>query len=265
MGTKQTQDTSKRDGTSRRRNRRQALALGGVAAAAAAVAAVGMNGGKKAQAGHDATNVFHLGEENDSGTAPTSLYCAVTKLLPAAFLVVHSNGGPGTIGIVGHCGPDDVSGSGIGVLGASPIGMGVLGQSDSGHGVVGGSNSNAGVVGFAPGDTPGVAALSAPAFPGPLPVGPPLPDPDGGLALDVIGKARFSTAGAWVVPAKADAVWVDNLAVTVDSHITVTFTGDPGRSSVAWVDRQATGFTVHLSSRCRSAVPFTYLIVEPGV
>ncbi len=177
----------------------------------------------------------------------------------------HSGSGPGVLGasdsgrgvegrsqsdygVAGHSqtgvGVDGHSPSGVGVGGSSDTspgvkgdslsGPGVLGQSESGHGVVGESLSGA-----------GVQASS-----------------ETGHALEVWGKAAFSTAGAGVMPAKADALGVPNKAVTLDSHITVTFTGDPGRVSVAWVERHAdTGFTVHMSSRCRSAVPFTYLIV----
>jgi hypothetical protein len=85
------------------------------------------------------------------------------------------------------------------------------------------------------------------------------------LALRVVGKACFSTAGAGVVRARANAATVDNPAVTADSHVTVTFTRDPGGAAVAWVERQpGTAFIVHLSSRPRRNVPFSYLIVEPG-
>jgi len=81
-----------------------------------------------------------------------------------------------------------------------------------------------------------------------------------------MGKARFSTAGSGLVAAREDTAPVSNPAVTPNSHITVTFTGDPDRAQVAWVERQpGSGFVVHLSGRPRSNVPFTYLIVEPAV
>lgn len=139
--------------------------------------------------------------------------------------------------------------------------LGVLGASGSGTGVVGTSETGIGTAGAAPGDAPGVVAFSGLAAGGPGG----LPLPDGGLALAVEGKARFSTAGSGVVPARASAVTVSNEAITAASHITVTFTGDPGRASVAWVERQAgSGFIVHLAGRSPRDVPFTYLIVEPG-
>jgi len=185
-------------------------------------------------------------------------------------------------------GVSGASGSGPGVDGHSETGQGVLGLSESGPGVVGNSESGpgveghsegmagvwgtgrligvlgwtreggtAGVAGQAPGEIPGVIAhTQAPG--GPMP-------PDGGVALLVTGRARFATAGAGTVPARASTATVSNAAVRADSHVTVTFTGDPGGASVGWVERQPdTGFIVHLSGRARWPVPFTYLIVEPG-
>jgi hypothetical protein len=113
-----------------------------------------------------------------------------------------------------------------------------------------------GVRGRAPGTSPGVQAISGTGV-----------WSDGGLALDVMGKARFSTAGAGVFAARANAVAVSDPAVTPDSHITVTFTGDPGNAAavVQWVERQpASGFIVHLRVPVFNETPFTYLIVEPG-
>lgn len=94
------------------------------------------------------------------------------------------------------------------------------------------------------------------------------PDSDGGLALEVIGKARFSTAGAAVLPQGQSSVFVSNAAVTEHSHITVTLAGDPGNRHLRWVERDpGNGFTVHLSfapPSQRPETPLTYLIVEPG-
>lgn len=154
--------------------------------------------------------------------------------------------------------PGPVSHDENGVPIANGSGVGVQGRSGSGPAIVGQSESGVGVLGVAPGDAPAVVALSA------LPE--PSPTPDGGLALNVVGKARFSTAGSGAVAARQDTASVTNPAVTSSSHITVTFTGDPDRAQVSWVERQpGSGFVVHLSGRPRSNVPFTYLIVEPGV
>jgi len=180
---------------------------------------------------------------------------------------------PGVHGISGT-GPGvrGRSQSGPGVEGRSLSGPGLSAYSESGPGAGGDSASGPGVLGQSPGPGGGVLGLApadAPAvhaYSGWYPAKGVPPTPDGGLALDVVGKARFSTAGAGIVRARREAATVENPAVTADSHITVTFTGDPGAASVAWVERQpGTGFIARLSSRPRWDVPFTYLIVEPGV
>jgi len=205
------------------------------------------------------------------------------EFLPAGVLGSSLLPGPGKpwgemTGVAG------VSGTGTGVHGESESGSGVVGNSESGPGVEGHSEGmagvsgtgrligvlgwtreggTAGVAGYAPGEIPGVTAhTQAPG--GPMP-------PDGGVALLVTGRARFATAGAGVVRARSSTAAVSNPAVRSDCHITVTFTGDPGGAAVAWVERRVAagqqpggGFVVHLSGRARWAVPFTYLIVEPG-
>lgn len=187
---------------------------------------------------------------------------------PAAGVRGVSGTGPGVAGgsqsgpgVAGH------SQSGQGVEGHSQSGHGVLGCSESAYGVAGHSQSGVGLDGHSPTGV-GVAgsSVSSIAVKGDSQTGTGVQaESQTGLALDVAGKARFSTAGTGVVPARADAATVDNPAVTAASHITVTFTGDPGRASVAWVERQpGSGFIVHLSGKSRWAVPFTYLIVEPG-
>lgn len=89
-----------------------------------------------------------------------------------------------------------------------------------------------------------------------------------GTALEVQGKARFSTAGVGTVPAGQNSVTVAQAAVTSESHVTVTPVGNPGTRHVLWVQRDpGVGFTVHMSSAPppqRPATPFTYLIVEVG-
>ncbi len=112
---------------------------------------------------------------------------------------VPAEDGPGT-GVFGR------SGSGTGVGAMSDSGYGVQGRSQSGIGAVGRSESNVGVAGVSPGESAAVLAESA------IGIGP--WEPDGGLALDVIGKARFSTAGAAVVPARTGSATVANPAVT---------------------------------------------------
>jgi len=150
----------------------------------------------------------------------------------------------------------------VGVIGAA-VGagaIGVHGKSDRGCGVNGRSEYGPGVVGEGLGDGPGVRAESrSRTEPYPL---------DGGLALEVQGKARFSTCGAYTLPRGQNSVFVPNAAVTDVSHITVTLTGDPGPRQLHWVERDpGVGFRLHLTQGPppqRPQTAFTYLIVEPG-
>jgi hypothetical protein len=87
-----------------------------------------------------------------------------------------------------------------------------------------------------------------------------------GRALKVDGVASFSTAGAGSVAAKSSSVTVADTRVTAKSHITFTFTDDPGKdAAVVWIARNpAVGFTVNLTKEATRNTPFTYLIVEPS-
>lgn len=136
----------------------------------------------------------------------------------------------------------------IGVEGFSTFGQGVQGW--SGHGI--------GVEGVS---TEGVAVQAA----------------GNEVALRVIGRPEFFTAGSGVIPANQESTFVAQYLVTEKSHITVTLTGDPGqaasapgsKAAVAWVERPVVGpvgvagFVVHLSRKVVRETPFTYLIVEP--
>jgi hypothetical protein len=163
-------------------------------------------------------------------------------------------------------------GDAAGVWGQSNAGVGVIGASWDGGGVVGAGGSiqkdpelrpaGPGVIGFAPGGAPGVLAMSA------METGLGQPGtPDGGLALDVIGKARFSTAGAATVPQGASSVQVLDPAVTANSHISVTLVSDPGSRALRWIERLPGSFTAHFEGggkpSTRPETDFTYLIVEP--
>ena len=247
------------DGPANRRNRRQLLALGGSVSAAATVAALGLARPDSARAATGGN--FILGQAN---SADETTVLEKTDTPPGVWtsaLEVRHYGGPQAIGVAGIThggygvvGADDWNG--IGVHGKTPMGTGVDGRSEQGVGVRGGG-WNAGVEGEAPGeDHPGVRAISR--------SGPPYP-PDGGLALEVIGKARFSTAGAGAVPRGRRMATVANPAVTAASHVTVTLTGDPGLARFDWLERQpGVGFVVHLAGLALREIPFTYLIVEPG-
>lgn len=117
-------------------------------------------------------------------------------------------------------------GTGTGVEGTSLNGLGVLGLSVNGI---------------------GVKAFS-----------------ENGTALEVIGKARFSTINDWVVAAKASAAVVPQAQVTGNSHITIALTSDPGNDAVVqWIERDpGVGFTVHLSRAVKDATNFTYFVAE---
>ena len=226
------------DAASGRRSRRHAIALAGAAAAAASVAALGMDSRKKAHAATDDPMIVGRQNEADPGDS-TRLRADVDN---PAFLVLNENTGEHASGVAGAS-----LGGGAAVDGFSNWGIGVKARGSSGVGVHGDTF-----------DGIGVRAQCLGAADPEHPTGPE-------LALDVIGKARFSTAGSGIVPAWANRATVDNEAVTGNSHVTVTFTRDPGRGSVAWVQRQpGTGFVVHLSARPHWDVAFTYLIVKPG-
>lgn len=188
-----------------------------------------------------------------------------------------------------------VAGSGRGVFGLSALGRGVHGHSDGdGAGVMGDitSDTGTGALGVNNGGGPGVkgTSVSGPGVRGEGGVGVTgfsstgvgvLGEADNGVgvyasskdffALYVQGHSAFSTVGNGIIAAGQESVFVSNVAVTAQSHITVTLTGDPGRvlsgipAVVVWVERQAgTGFVIHLSRRVGPATPFTYLIVEPA-
>jgi hypothetical protein len=171
----------------------------------------------------------------------------------------NSDFGDGVRGFGSHDGGTGVRGDGsVGVAGTGTV-FGVHGFSDSGVAGQFYSNGDAGVRAFAPGDFPAVSAISGIEAEG---------GEDGGLALDVVGKARFSTAGAAAVAAGQNTAVVANTAVTGSSHVSVTLVGDPGPRQLRWLQRSpGVGFTVHFSGGPpgqRPQVPFTYLIVEPA-
>jgi hypothetical protein len=124
--------------------------------------------------------------------------------------------------------------------------LGVAGVPD----IAGSTGSTAGVRGFAsdPGTTAIVAEHEA-----------------GGPALEVNGRASFSSAGMGQIAEKADMAFVPFPGITDRSVVIVTLNGDPGQSEVSWVERQeARGFVVHMSRPVRRLTPFSYLVLEPA-
>lgn len=248
-----------------RPSRRRLLALG--ISAAASLAALAVGGAGKAEAADD--DPITIGADNQAGS-PTSLTGNVpgndslltlvnTSTAKGHGLVVEAKGG--------FVPPTDPSGAGpsIAIMGrglnAAGTGLGsghgVAGSSGTGIGVFGAAESGGiGVRGSCPGSTPAVKALSGTFGPD---------TPDGGLALEVVGQARFSTAGSAFVPAGSQDYQIANTAVTAKSHITVTFTGITGAIYLRWVKRKpGIGFVLHLSGKPLMNTPFTYLIIEPG-
>lgn len=281
----------------KQKNRRSLLALAGAGGAAAIAALVSRSNGAKA--GHDATNVLHLGETN---IAPNITHLQadvagspVLRVSNGNSLTALSNGIEGGsqvgIGVAGfsqsNIGVQGLSPSGTGVRGASGSGPGVSGQSQSGPGMQGNSQSGTGVQGGSQsgngvhGNSPSGAGLSGISDSGNGVIGNSQSGPgvhgdsisgigghfttDTGVALRVEGKALFSTAGAGTIPQGQNSVPVNNPAVTPNSHISVTLVSNPGQRELKWVERDpGVGFTVRLTSATpRPATNFTYLIVEP--
>lgn len=162
--------------------------------------------------------------------------------------------GEGAVGVIGEGASVGLSGQGsTGVVGEGFVGVeahgtssGVFALSEDGRAVHG--QTSTGV---------GLSALS--------------PSTGTGVALLVRGKAKFSTAGSGVIPRGEDSGEIQSLSITPESHITVTFTGNPGVPlagfpvSVLWVERfPGLKAIIHLTRSVGRDTPFTYLIVDPG-
>lgn len=183
------------------------------------------------------------------------------------------------------------SGNGPGVRGSSTSGPGIQGvASQTGPGVEGFASTGAqpgvtgrpGVVGHASSTNSGVRGQSNALGPGVIgeqlgpggfaiwanaaqsgAIGLRTGNAQGGIALDVAGRARFTTAGSATVPAKADTQVVSNPAVQANSNVIVTLTSDPGDAQIAWVERiAASGFVLHMTKKVGAPTTFAYLITE---
>ena len=111
-------------------------------------------------------------------------------------------------------GTNPPDGTGTGVLGNTGAGTGVRGRAQTGVGVHAVSN---------------------------------------GIALDIEGKARFSTVGNGLIPDKAKSAVVVDANVSAASHVMVTLTSDPDDSAVSWVDVQAGQFELHVTKKVKDA------------
>lgn len=179
--------------------------------------------------------------------------------------------GFGRIGVFGSSGdPALVEPARVGVFGKSEDFVGVQGDSQESFGVFGRSLNGVGVRGETQGTNAGAVGVVGQATAGGG-IGVKAQAASGGVGLEVVGKARFSTAGNSSINAGQASKAVANPNVTATSFVGVTLMGDPGnpllgvRASPAWVQRQpGTGFTVHLTRPAANATPFAYFIVEPG-
>lgn len=179
---------------------------------------------------------------------------------------------------------------GAGVRGQSSSGPGLDGFSDSAPGVRGASGSGPGVLGVANATNPGVVGSSTtplagvnghttsggPAVhgiaqgPGRGVLGTALQaggtgvvaeNPAGGLALDVLGKARFATAGLAVIPANATSVSVTAPVDPATSLALVTPLADTQRRAL-FVTMSAGSFSINVDDKNHPAIPVAWLIIE---
>lgn len=200
------------------------------------------------------------------------------------------------------------SDSGPGVFGRSKSGPGVEGRSETGPGVIGrasltgggvegfastrpqgagedqgrpgvignASASNSGVAGQSQGGGPGVHGIQA----GPSglavrataeqagAIGLQTVNQQGGLALDVVGKARFKVAGLATVPADADSHTVSAPVDPATSLVFATLLARPGvrlrKVSPPFVEIGAGSFTVRFEDKVKNETDFAWMAVERG-
>jgi hypothetical protein len=208
-------------------SRRRLLALLGAGGAAGLATLVSRD---EARAGHDGSNIFHLGANNQS---PGSTSLVNNGAGTTLFLSKNQGAGEALFlegkGNIESC----ASGPAFNVVNCVPDGIAV--------------HAFAEVLGGDPDSTD--------------------PEPPSGWALVVNGRSVFSTVGSAVIPAGDASAFVPNLAVGATSHITVTLTSDPGPRQLGWVERSpGSGFTVHLTpapKKRRPETTLTYMVAEP--
>jgi hypothetical protein len=275
-------NSTEREGVLGEATDRRKVITGVAATAAAAVAAV-LARSEPARA--SAGDAFYLGQVNDAGTATTELDAHGD----GDALVIKSSGGNGGAlrvesetnnnpvlsvvrtgtapGVFGgnsvlsavNLGPGEAlfgMGATGGVAGLARIpgpnpgtwtpGVGVYGKSGSGPGVQGESMTGRGVYGKAL--QPGATALAA-------------ENTVGGLALDVTGKSRFSTAGVGAIPAGATSTTIAAPVDPATSVVLITPMADTQRQSL-YVQIATGSFTVNINDKSHPAIPFGWLAIE---
>jgi hypothetical protein len=86
----------------------------------------------------------------------------------------------------------------------------------------------------------------------------------GGTALRVEGRIQSNMIDAGSVARKRDLATVQCNSVSANSHVQVTFNGEPPEGGF-WVERQpGRGFVVHLSDKTKRDLPFTYWVADPA-
>jgi hypothetical protein len=208
--------------------------------------------------------------------------------------------GKGVVGLGGNGTGVEGNANGIGVKGLSGPGVGINGESFAGDGVVGmshhmdhygvfGTNDTAdpdpttppfpqGAGVFGQGVNIGVKAFSndghavdatstnGTALDAGSLTGIGLGIHSGATAIRVTGgKLKFNSVGAGTIPAGASAHTVLHAYVTLNSHVTIVLTSDPGNAAqLHWVTRAAGSFTINLTRPARDATTFTYFVVDPS-
>jgi hypothetical protein len=155
--------------------------------------------------------------------------------------------GVDTNGVVGTSGnAAGVLGSGVvGVSGYSPSGVGVIGETDGSCGVSGSASFGIGVCGSS-GSGPGVVAQSTQ-----------------GTALQVVGKAEFSTSGVATVKKNTKTVTVTFAGVTTSSIVLATMQELHSGIGVAAAVPGSGSFTITLTGTAATDTRVGWFVIGP--
>ena len=261
-------------------------AAGGVALSGVAGLGTGLYGysatglaGVRALGGDTATGLF---AESTHGTAVSGASTDTTPNGDNFASASHRTGVLGSAGDVtgieantdeiGVYGYADLSPFSSGVRGRSHAGAGVFGSSDSSFGVIGagdvgvyGTGGTAGVIGDVDTGAIGVygwvGSTIAPAAPGGVAVHA-AAQSTGLIALNVVGKAKFSRSGRVTIAKNHASVAVTLAGVTTASYIIATLQTNKAGVYVRAVVPASGKFTIYLSKASTSATVVGYLVVN---